>query len=209
MDPFTKAARSFGKKGSKRFTKTGEFTPTPYTGVFTDGGEGLRDRLTSIERQAQKGQRNIGVGPGDPPEDFVGGTTSLTEWYVWWALDILSKRQNFQFDFQESFQGGRYIPGGSVADFVVYLGLDTIILRVQTFYFHLAGDEGSQTIQYDYRQEVGVIAAYDGDIDVINLYDTYFIGDDTGAAVLRVVEDALNGIEWPNPLATGLTVDPY
>src|SRR6187455_711622 len=26
-------------------------------------------------------------GPGDPPPGFVGGTTSISEWYLYWAFE--------------------------------------------------------------------------------------------------------------------------
>lgn len=206
MDPFTKAARSLAKAGKNRFTRQGEFTSQS---KFSGGEQRTqtRRRLMALERRATAENTAIGYGPGTPPRGFVGGTTSLTEWYVHWALDILSREMGFTFTFQESYQGGRYVPGGSVADFVVYLASKTIILRVQTFYFHLS--RGSQTLQYDFRQQVGLVGAYGGQLEVYNLYDQRFIHDKTGRAVLREVQDAINGIQHENPVAIGMTLDVY
>lgn len=46
------------------------------------------------------------------------------------------QRRRITFDFQSSLLGGRAQLGGMVADFIVYLALGTIIIRVQSVYFH-------------------------------------------------------------------------
>lgn len=45
-------------------------------------------------------------------------------------------RRRITFDFQSSLLGGRQKLGGMVADYILYLPLGTIILRIQTQYFH-------------------------------------------------------------------------
>lgn len=143
-----------------------------------------------------------GRGPGEPPADFVGGSTSRTEWYIYWALTILAKAWGFEWEYQASYLGGRQQPGGAVVDFIVYLGTRRIGLRIQTFYFHLAF--GPEKQSYDVEQKVSLSSA---DIDVIDIYEQSFIHDDTGESVLRVVRMALQGDEEQNPLATGMALD--
>jgi hypothetical protein len=164
-----------------------------------------RQRLRALERGATEGNRGVGFGPGEPPEGFVGGTTSRSEWYVYWAMTKLMGPEGNNWAFQESFLGGRYIPGGSVADFVAYTSVGQIIMRVQSFYFHTSEDSFKQG--YDIRQKTSTIAAYAGDLQVIDLWEQDFIHDPSGRAVIEVVQDALAGIERRNPIASGLVFD--
>jgi hypothetical protein len=142
-------------------------------------------------------------GPGEPPEGFVGGTTSRTEWYVWWALEKLCKPLGIEFTYQSSFSGGRHIPGGSVVDFVIFMPLYEILLRVQTYRFHFV--LGSDKQQYDVEQKIE-LSDNIGTV-VVDIYEQDFIDDETGRKVLAVVRDALNLHERPNPLATGFVFD--
>lgn len=145
-----------------------------------------------------------GVGPGEPPAGFVGGTTSKTEWYVYWAFTILLGPPGVLWSYQSSFQGGRHVPGGSVADFVLYMPKQTIIVRVQTWKFHFAS--GAEKIARDEEQKI-VLHSIWGEEIVVDIYEQYFIQDETGKAVLEVCKDAMEGVEWPNPIATGLAGD--
>jgi hypothetical protein len=141
-----------------------------------------------------------GGGPGDPPAGFVGGTTSKTEWYVFWAFEILLGPMGAMWTYQESFQGGRHMPGGSVADFVLYMPMQTIIVRVQTWRFHFAG--GAEKHQSDIEQKIALHSIWGEEI-VVDIYEQHFINDESGQAVLEVCKDAMAGIEWPNPMAIG------
>lgn len=145
-----------------------------------------------------------GEGPGEPPEGFVGGTTSKTEWYVYWACLILLGPEGVVWTYQESFAGGRHIPGGAVADFVIYMPMQTIIVRVQTWQFHFA--QGAEKIQTDVEQKIMLHSIWGEEI-AIDVYEQHFIHDDTGRAVLEVMKDAIAGIEWPNPFEVGIAGD--
>lgn len=138
------------------------------------------------------------------PEGFIGGATSLTELLVHRALEILCPRNGCEFTYQESFQGGRYAPGGSVIDFVVYFPQVTYLIRVQTSYFH--EQLGARTHANDFMQKRQLEVGYGDDMTVIDVWETYFVDDPTGGAVMRVMQDAINGIEWPNPLGTGQSI---
>lgn len=150
-----------------------------------------------------QGAVQSGSGPGEPPEGFVGGTTSRTEWYVWWALDKILKPAGIEFSYQSSFQGGRHVPGGSVVDFVIYMPLYEILLRVQTYRFHFA--LGSDKQSYDMEQKIE-LSDNEGVI-VVDIYEQDFIDDETGGKVLQVCNEAINGVERSNPLATGMVFD--
>jgi hypothetical protein len=143
-------------------------------------------------------------GPGEAPPGFVGGTTSLTEWFVYWALDKLLGPEGIDWDYQSGFLGGRHVPGGAVVDFVVYQPVYNIGIRVQTFYFHLAANSYKQF--YDFEQKLNL---EQNGLRVIDVYEQDFIYDRTGQAVLQVVRDAIAGRERSNPLATGFIIGSF
>lgn len=147
---------------------------------------------------------NEGEGPGEPPLNFVGGTTSKTEWWVFWAFTNLIGPVGYQWTYQESFAGGRHIPGGAVADFVLYMPRQTIIVRVQTWQFHFG--QGSEKIQTDIEQKVSLMTPF-GEYIVVDIYEQHFIHDETGKAVMEVCKDAMAGIEWPNPIYAEIAGD--
>ncbi len=176
------------------------------TGMFKDNFDVIRSLAPWGFRELGLGfapQRD-GEGPGDPPAGFVGGTTSKTEWYVYWAYLILLGPEGVSWTYQESFAGGRHIPGGAVADFVLYMPAQNIIVRVQTWRFHFAS--GGEKIQTDIEQKVSLHSVWGEEI-VVDIYEQHFIHDETGRAVLEVCKDAMAGIEWPNPLAVGIVGD--
>ena len=195
-------------------------TPKAFSQDWKRIGRSLGSAIPSLQARKEQvirslmpwGFRELGLGlriafeggPGEPPANFVGGTTSKTEWYVYWALLKLLGREGNQWSYQESFFGGRHIPGGSVVDFVLYMPMQTILVRVQTWRFHFG--EGAEKIQADIEQKVALHSIFGEEI-VVDVYEQYFINDETGRSVIEVMKDAMAGIEWPNPLATGLAGD--
>lgn len=138
-------------------------------------------------------------GPGDPPAGFIGGTNSVSEWYIYWALEKLLGPEGQYWTYQSSYLGGRHIRGGAVVDFVVFTPRYNIGLRIQTFYFHLAA--GSYKQADDYTQRTN-LESYG--LKIIDIYEQTYIGDTTGKAALYVTQLALQGIELPNPRAYGI-----
>jgi hypothetical protein len=170
---------------------------------------GTKVNLDPIRAFAPWGFRELGLGfapiregegPGEPPVGFVGGTTSKTEWFVFWAFEILMGPMGVNWTYQESFQGGRHVPGGSVADFVLYMPMQTIIVRVQTWRFLFAS--GAEKHQTDIEQKIALHSIWGEEITV-DIYEQHFIRDESGQAVLEVCKDAMAGVEWPNPMAVG------
>jgi hypothetical protein len=145
----------------------------------------------------------IGAGPGEAPAGFVGGTTSLSEWYIYWALMQVRGPEGDEgrWAYQESFLGGRHIVGGAVVDFILYEDDYYIGLRIQTYYFHLASPEGSVKQSADLEQKVRL---QDGtDILIVDIYEQNFIHDNTGRAAIEQVIKAMQLVEEYNPRTTG------
>lgn len=139
-------------------------------------------------------------GPGNAPEDFIGGATSLSEWYIYWALLKILGPEGDQWAYQESFLGGRYMPGGAVVDFVVYQGEILIGLRIQTYYYHTGSPGGSVKHSSDLEQKVSL---EENGMYVIDIYEQNYIHDETGQAAIQQVLMALELVEEFNPRATG------
>jgi hypothetical protein len=157
-----------------------------------------------------RAQQPIVQGPGDPPPGFIRASTSITEWYVWYALckifdPLVDPRTGpFEgrypyFSYQTPFGGSG--PGGATIDFVVYaIGtgrLDTA-LRVVTEFWHIftSNDkQASDAFQRDTIESSGMT--------VIDLYDQDILGDPSGAKCIVTVKNALGMIERPDPILTG------
>lgn len=141
-------------------------------------------------------------GPGDPPDGFVGGTTSKTEWYIYWALTkVLGPEEEGEWSFQNSMLGGRSTRGGAVVDFVVNMEPMYIGLRVQTFQYHFS--DNSYQKMHDREQ---LFALSDWDFIVVDILESDFIHDATGAAAIQVVLAAIRQEYRPDPLGTGYIV---
>jgi hypothetical protein len=147
-----------------------------------------------------------GIGPGEPPEGFVGVWTSKTEWYVYWALCRLTEPNKnprlppfaggSRFTYQKAEKGGRK-PGGSVTDFVVLAPIGYIGIRVETERWHI-WTTSDQIMKDAYIREH--IASTE---KTIRVYDQHFIGDPSGDSVMRVMAMALKGVEMPSPIKMG------
>lgn len=161
------------------------------------------------------GPRDLGLqrkpdrqtGPGEPPPGFVRATTSLSEWWVYWALakffdDPRDPRQppffgGRDWGYQIAAQGGRKEPGGAVVDFVVYLIGETVGIRLQTDRFHLAA--GPEKQAYDEAQARNLSRQ----MTVKDLYEQDYIGDKSGESVVRIIADTIGGRGRVNPLRSG------
>jgi len=158
----------------------------------------------------RSGPDQVGEGPGEPPYGFVGGTTSRSEWFLFWAFQKIlgppgQGPREYTWEYQQSFQGGRHIPGGSVVDFVVYTPLYTVLCRLVSYYYHHAA--GSEKQASDFEQRVRLGESSDNSLVVIDVYEEDFIHDETGEAAIEVAKLAIAGVEMPNPIATGSVMD--
>ncbi len=150
-------------------------------------------------------------GPGPPPAGFVGGTTSATEWVVYWAMSkVFGLPQNPRIGpfFGEpslwGFQVGSRQLGGAVIDFVVYPNKRSFGLRyafrIQTERFH--NYASSETQAYDLLQSWR-LSEYNV---VVDLYDYEFLDDPTGGQCIVLIKRALAGELWSPPGNTGIAM---
>lgn len=156
-----------------------------------------------------KGPRVLGIGikpenisgPGEPPEGFVRGSTSLSEWILYWALTKILGPEGDVWEYQQSMQGGRHLLGGAVVDFVIYQGAVVLGIRLQTYRFHLSADAKKQATDLDQ-----FLALSGPEVIIIDVFEDDIIKDETGQAAIRIVLDIINRRERINPLASGFVV---
>lgn len=194
--------KSMNNKG-KVFTKSG-LGFIPYRGTVTE------KNTPPIGRGISYGPRVLGLagnviltsGPGEPPANFVGATTSLSEWYLYWALmKLLGPSEEGQWGYQVSMMGGRSNPGGAVVDFVLFREREDVGIRVQTYRFHQNAPQQQQAHDSD---QLGRL--FRDDFIVIDVYEGAYIDDPTGQAALQVMLEAINGQWRLDPLTSGLTI---
>lgn len=159
-----------------------------------------------IYRLGQKPRRADG-GPGEPPIGFVTPHTSKTEWVVYWAMaKVLGTPLNprkppftggSNWQYQKSVGGGRRVRGGQVLDFVVFSGVKSIGIRVETERFHIFTN--ATTHAYDFYLRTHAV----GVDEVVAIYDSDFLGDTSGRAACAVVARAVKGEQDPNPIRLG------
>lgn len=151
----------------------------------------------------------IGIGPGEPPEGFVGAHTSREEWLVYWAIATklndpkdprigpFTGSRIGDWNYQKIEGGGR-IPGGSVTDFQVRTPTGWIGIRLDTERWHIFAGPNQQLKDLFIKTHVRSVQK------IVTVYSQDFVEDDTGEAVMKVVALALRGIEYMNPIKSGL-----
>ncbi len=165
--------------------------------VFATGPNvlGLRRRPGSVN------------GPGDPPYGFVGATTSLDEWFIYFACakvfnDPEDPRKPPFFggaDWGYQIGTGAFTRerGSAVIDFLFYFNNERVALRIQTPYFHDridAAQQGYDLLQIIYLQKEG--------FRVQDVYSQDFVGDKSGQAAIIVVKEAIGRIQRPSTITS-------
>jgi hypothetical protein len=156
--------------------------------------------------QFGKEQQHTG-GPGDPPPGFVTVKTTATEWPIFWALSKIFGRPAADKVREGPFFGGppvweyqSYLDLGgrkkSNYDFVVWQPLygAPVGIRIQTEWIH------NFTNNAKHRADALSRARAEKDLDVVDIYDYLFLGDQSGQAAIQLVKSALQLIEPPNPI---------
>jgi hypothetical protein len=133
---FGRAFKELGQR-AKRWPKLPESKPK---GVNTRVPKGInyekieREVMEAIARLSSEKQGRVPI-MGTLPERMVGLALVWLDWY---------------FQFQRAEDGGRLRLGGSVVDFVVYMGAQKVIVRVQGDYWHsLPERKRSDAVQAD------------------------------------------------------------
>lgn len=151
-------------------------------------------------------------GPGDPPPGFVGATTSLSEWLIYWAF---ARIFNDPEDPRQPNEGGNYYGGkdwnyqeatgaftrqlgSAVIDFLFYANRQRLAIRVQTQRFH--EQAGSEKQGLDILQ---VIQLESQGYTVQDIFESDFIKDDNGQAAIVVVKEALGMIQRVSTITSG------
>lgn len=94
--------------------------------------------------------------------------------------------------------------GSAVADFVYRLGTELLVVRLQSTFFHLFAPAGKQAL--DTIQLVNLMGMQAGmyTADVIDVYETDFLGDESGQAAVILCKETLGLIRRADPLAAGV-----
>jgi hypothetical protein len=164
-------------------------------------------RLYQVFRKAE----TVG-GPGDPPPGFVIGTTSITEWWAYWALfKVMKTLYGFSknprdepfdgfppyFGYQVDFVGGRQ-RGGAVVDFTVnHLG-QALLIRVVTDRYHIrttAEKLASDEAQFRTLNRLGR--------KVIDVLESDIMNDRSGNGAVKAMWRAVQGTHVQHPSFTG------
>lgn len=142
-------------------------------------------------------------GYGQPPPNFVGPTTSASEWICYWSLaKIFNDPEDPRippffggrdWGYQINENGGR-VRGGAVVDFLIFLPGQRIGIRLQTVFFHLFAGPKKQA--YDVLQ----IKDLSHDMIIKDLYENDILGDPTGSKAIRAIVDLLGGRKRINPI---------
>lgn len=169
--------------------------PSPFT------GRARRPKIPKVKRQTIRPEpprqfprvhsdTYVG-GPGEAPGWIITPSTSVSEWYIYWALEKkLGKQGEGKWGYQISSNNS-----STIIDFVVWDREPRIAIRVQSERYHIATPQRRQT--YDRLQrEMLERSGY----KVIDVYEEHFLGDKTGKAALAVVSDALKWRERPSPI---------
>lgn len=156
-------------------------------------------------------------GPGQPPPGFVGGTTSASEWVWYWAsfkatspnLDPRASGEpyygNDVFSYQKAELGTHTRAlGSAVADFVYRLASTILIVRLQSSFFHLFAPASKQELDAIQLTNLLGMNAGANKIDVVDIYETDFLGDITGQAAVILCKETLGLIRRTDPLAAGV-----
>ena len=150
-------------------------------------------------------------GPGDPPAAFSGAKISDTEWQPYWALARIFNQPSPRQVRNGPFIGApgiwiyqQYIPGPATTTNIDFVVLPTnglakpTAFRIQTEFVHLFPVDGSKYM-YDVQQKLAV----SGEYDLVDIYDYMYLGDPSGASIIKLIKAGLGLIEPPNPAFAG------
>ena len=147
-------------------------------------------------------------GPGEPPEGFLNGQNSVTEWLAYWALAKIFNNPRGSdvrvgpfmggwpdWGYQTAQLGGHVRAlGSAVVDFIVYQGATIIGIRIQTERFHIFADNKKQV--YDIIQRADLER---NGMTVVDVYDTALLNDPSGQKAVIAMKRAIGAIEDINP----------
>jgi hypothetical protein len=186
---------------TKNSPRAGQNLPNTFDSPeFPTGRQGVRS-FGPEELGLSTTPRLIG-GPGEPPAGWVGGTTSVSEWYLYWAFEKILGPEGADWQYQSSWLGGRQMRGGAVVDYVVRQKSGRRVgVRLQTYRFHFNVDAAEQASDVEQA-----LALSELDFIVIDVFEDQVINDPTGQAAIMAVLEIINERQRPNPLSTGSVI---
>ena len=150
-------------------------------------------------------------GPGEPPDGFLTGQNSATEWIAYWALFKIygttsdDPRQGPwyglfpHFEYQSSELGSwTRALGSAVLDFVVFEGATLIGIRIQTERFHLFA--ASRIQANDSLQRAAIES---NGVNIIDVYDDQLLPAGDGQKAIIAMKQAVGLLEKTSPLFGG------
>jgi hypothetical protein len=193
--------------------------PRPPVPPAAPPGFGRRTRLGNKPKNPLRsfGPRFLKLGSlkGQKPDwclpwpTFVGAHTSLTEQMFYAALCMVMKVPgNWMappydgrgyFTYQDPLLGGRMTKGGQVCDFLVPWGAEEVCMRLQSEYFHLAGDVPKRADELFEKTHSSA--------RIVDVFEPDFVADCSLEAACRIAANALAGRESANPVNVG-TMEP-
>lgn len=201
------------RRGLTRIQKSGG-KQMPRPKALPDS-EGIDFRLPTV---FPSGNRELGLrqqrvhtgGPGNPPDGFVTATTSSVEWMWYWGSAVYLKSPPDPRKppyIGDGILWGYQVPddvhdvrklGSYVSDFVYYQPTGTLVVRLDTYFYHLQNDP-EQFARDQYQKLHGG----NDNVIVISAYDLQFLSDPSGRAIVAAVADALAGREIVSPVRSG------
>lgn len=177
-------------------------------------------RLPKVKHPPQRPQAPAFVpkietvpGPGDPPDGFLTGQNSATEWIFYWALArVFGEPKDprkppfyggYPFWAYQVAEIGGFVRslGSAVVDFVIYQGPTILGIRIQTERFHIYTTSEKQA--YDAFQRASLEAA---GIDVVDVFDDQILGDPSGQKAVIAAKQAVGRIEKVSPIYGGTAI---
>lgn len=151
-------------------------------------------------------------GPGDPPNGFLTGQTSLPEWWWYWGSakvfdDPKDPRQppffgGRDWGYQVARMGGHTRAlGAAVVDFVYWQGATLIGVRIQGERFHVYAGSHKHALDLVQRTELER-----NGLTVIDVYEEDFLGDPSGQKTVVAVKKAVGRLEKISPITAGTAI---
>lgn len=149
-------------------------------------------------------------GPGLPPNGFVTGKNSATEWNGYWALAKIFRnpRDPRQGPFlggwpdwaYQSQQGTLFgLSTSTNVDFLVYQGGGILAIRVQTERYHIFTSATKHA--YDELQRIALESRRP--IRVVDIYEPDLLHDPSGQKYVITMKKALGRLQSIDPILAG------
>lgn len=157
-------------------------------------------------------RRGARGGPWPAPAGFKTPSTSFLEWVWYWASFVALGLKGdprmppftgdpgglFEYQVADDPLNPRQAASG-VSDFIYNLGTGLIVVRIDTYYYHVATSPAQQGRDRYLKSHSAIATSF-----TVSAWDYTILGDETGGAAVRAVARALKRQEPINPVDSGL-----